>query len=95
MLFKLLGIILIIWFPTFDMTITYVIDLCFENVIPLSCITIWDLFDGLKRAQFEKGLIDKNLDPNIQNTLGLNIICKMGVQLGTHGSASLWFPHIF
>jgi hypothetical protein len=71
------------------MTITYVIDLCCENVTPFLCITIRDLFDGLKRAQFGKGLIDKNLDPNIQNTLGLNLIPKMGVQLGTHGNTSL------
>jgi hypothetical protein len=43
----------------------------------------------MKKAQFGKGLINNNLDLNIQNTLGLNIIPKMGVQLGTHGSTSL------
>jgi hypothetical protein len=71
------------------MTITYFIDLCFKNVISFPCITIEDLFDGLKKAQLGKGLIDNKLDPNIQNTLGLNLIPKMGVQLGTHGNTSL------
>ncbi len=47
-------------------------NLCYRFVLwecdPFTCITIWDLFDGLKRAQFGKGLIDKNLYPKYLGT---------------------------